>query len=400
MFITKGFFLFQFLFICNSLKKNKLLNISSVFSLAFVLVSCGSTSKPNERDHKQNASIKFIDQLKLDSFDLQSQYTFDTFFSKHNRLNKLSGQYLFASKDKVYFNSFGKMAELDGTDIGKFDVFQIASVSKFITSLCIGRLVEDGMLSFKDTIQKFLPHFKYENITIHHLLSHTSGLPEYIYLTDTAWLYDSTPKTNQDAYKVLTNCPLHAYHAPGTCFDYCNSNYMILAFIAEQITAKPFSQIVNDYIKIPLGLDSLHVYEPNDRIIEQYNVKGMRGNHALIHDHFLNHISGDKGIFINVYELFIIYKAFKANAIVTKKTRRTILCAHAKVKTNQSYGYGIRLKTMDNGERWNYHNGWWRGYRSYFWFNLKQDKCIIVFTNRLKGGFLNTNDLLNLLADQ
>ncbi len=324
-------------------------------------------------------------------------YRVDTFFRNRYRGCQLSGQYLFSRNDSIHINSFGPAAARNGDAIRNTDVFQIASVSKFITALVITRLMDMDKLRPEDSVQTYLPGFPYQGITIHHLLTHTSGIPEYMYLTDTAWAEDSLIRTNKDATDLLMDRPIDPYYLPGKRFDYCNSNYMLLAHIAERIAQAPFKELVRKYIKAPIGLDSLHVYDPNSRRIDEYPVRGMRGNHTFIPEHPLNHISGDKGIFINVWELFQIYKAFDANRLVSFQGKKRMLRPYVRAKNNQYYGYGIRSTVLDNGEAWNFHNGWWRGYRSYFWFNIEKNECFIVLTNRLKCGFLNTRDLILLL---
>lgn len=356
----------------------------------------------NRNDSKQTATADetdHVEKFKIDTSSLSALYKhkIDTFISNHSKGNNLSGQFLAAKGNKIYINSFGKARYLDGKDITNQDVFQIASVSKFITALCIVKMMEEKIISASDTVSKILTDFPYNNITIHHLLSHSSGLCEYTYLTDTAWCNDTFTKCNHDGYNTLICCGQPLSFEPGKRYKYCNSNFMVLANIAEKKLNLPFEAIVKKYIIKPLGLDSTHVYNVTKRPLSSYPVWGMRGDHSYIPDHRLNNISGDKSIFLNVYELFIIYKAFKNNKIVSKKYKKLMLEEHSNVRHNQFYGYGIRKIVLDNGETWYYHNGWWHGFRSYFWFNLKDDKCAILLTNRLKGGFINTQNFIGLL---
>jgi len=363
-----------------------------------VLFSCNAdVSKRIQRENE----LELIKPYKIDTSALPAiyQYRLDSFIANHSKGNNLSGQFLVAKGNKVYRNSFGKARYLNGADITNQDVFQIASVSKFITALCIVKMIEKKLISANDTVSNILTDFPYPNITIHHLLSHSSGLCEYTHLTDTDWAKDTCIKCNLDGYNTLICCGKPLTFEPGKRYRYCNSNFMVLANIAEKKLNMPFEDIVQKYIATPLGLDSLHVYNVAKRPLASYPVWGMRGDHSYIPDHRLNNISGDKSIFLNVYELFIIYKAFKNNKIVSRKYKKLMLEEHSKVRYNQYYGYGIRKITLDNGETWNYHNGWWHGFRSYFWFNLKDDKCVILLTNRLKGGFINTKAMVELLEE-
>ena len=86
-----------------------------------------------------------------------------------------------------------------------------------------------------------------------------------------------------------------------------------------------------------------------------------------------------------------------AHNIINANTLKEMTKPHIKVKNNQYYGYGIRVTVLDNGDIWHYHNGWWHGFRSYFWFNLKTKETIVILTNRLKCGFLNPRDIISLM---
>jgi CubicO group peptidase (beta-lactamase class C family) len=334
------------------------------------------------------------------SLDTLTQLRIDEFILSRSRYNNLSGAFLFAKGDKFYANAFGKARYLNGKDVQVKDVFQLASVSKLITSLCVLKLVEEGVLNLSDTVGNLIPNFNYRDITIHQLLTHTSGLPEYTYLTDRAWFGDYSTKCNQDAYHVLNESGQPAYFNPGRRFNYRNTNYMLLAYIVELKTELSFPDIVTKYITKPAGLDSLHVYEKDKRTIKEYPVWGMRGNRGFIPGHSLNHICGDKSIYANVYDLFTLYKALMEDKILNEQSRKLLLTPYIQVKRSnpQFYCYGLRKVELNSGV-WYFHNGWWHGYRSYFWFNPKKNQCAILLTNRLKGGFVNTKEMISLLED-
>jgi CubicO group peptidase (beta-lactamase class C family) len=66
-------------------------------------------------------------------------------------------------------------------------------------------------------------------------------------------------------------------------------------------------------------------------------------------------------------------------------------------RRGQSYGLGWRIRRMENGEELTYHNGWWRGFRSYFIHLPKEEATIIVLTNTVKGKFIAQDELLDLV---
>ncbi len=366
--------------------------------ISIILFSCTQKPVKNKTVPPTIFSPYTIDTVSMSSI---LKYKIDTFFEHRLKKSKLSGQFLFAEKNHVYLNSFGKSRTETSKDIQNDDVFQIASVSKFITAICILKLVELKKLVLTDSVKKYLPQFNYSSITIYQLLTHTSGLPEYHYLSDSAWANDSSIKTIADAFELLNMRHKEAYYAPGSRFNYCNSNYMLLAHIAEKITSWSFAKIVDTFIAKPLGLKYLHVYQPNKKKLLDYNVCGLRGNQTYIPDDCLNQISGDKSIFTNVYDLFLVQRALIDKKIISAKYLKLILAPQVQYKfvNPQFYSFGLRQVRLENGEKWHFHNGWWHGFRTYFWFNIEKEKTVILFTNRLKGGFFNTQEMIGLLEN-
>ena len=132
-------------------------------------------------------------------------------------------------------------------------VFHIGSLSKSFTAAAILLLEQRGLLTTEDPLSKYIPDYPLGNkITIHHVLSHTSGiteindLPEYV----TASLQQQTPATSIELFK---NKPLE--FLPGESYQYSNSNYAILAFIIEQLSKKSFGVFMKENIFSPLGMD-------------------------------------------------------------------------------------------------------------------------------------------------
>lgn len=377
----------------------KRIHLPYIILFTFVIISACNNDyaeqvKVKKHKHLIHNSKNILDTIALDEI---LSYRVDTFFKNREKGCQLSGAYLVAKGNKVHSGSIGYRDYLNGSRVMNSDVFQLASVSKFITSLVILKLEEDKLLNLNDSVQKYFPKFTYRGITISNLLTHTSGLPEYTYLTDTAWGDDTLYRTNKDAINLLSTCGLEAYYPPNYKFNYCNSNFMILAGIAEKIINLPFREIVKKYITDPSGLENLHIYNPGKKISSEYLVKGMRGNHSLVKPHLLDGIVGDKSVYSNAWDLYLLGQKFLNNQILNSPTKYKILKPRVKVKTNQYYGFGIRMTRLDNGEIWHYHNGWWHGFRSYFWFNQKTKEMVVILTNRLKCGFLNPRDIIWLL---
>jgi D-alanyl-D-alanine carboxypeptidase len=139
--------------------------------------------------------------------------------------------------------------------------FRIASVSKTFTATLILILVDEGAIALTDTIDHYFPGLTPNSATIEvqHLLTMSSGLYDHEfypplgdYLLNGSLTQYFTPETLV-GYS-LTYGSGEVRFAPGQYGDYCNTNYTILAMIAQQATGKPYDQLIREKIVTPLGL--------------------------------------------------------------------------------------------------------------------------------------------------
>ena len=139
--------------------------------------------------------------------------------------------------------------------------FRLASVTKQMTAAAIMLLVRDGRLRYEDTLTRAQPGFPAygSGITIRHLLTHTSGLPDYEQLMDDAekergpaWTPDR--QIRDDEVLALLEKETHGLFAPGTRWAYSNSGYVVLGLIAARADGKPLGDVLRERIFAPLGM--------------------------------------------------------------------------------------------------------------------------------------------------
>ena len=150
--------------------------------------------------------------------------------------------------------SFGKANERTGAAADADTRFRIGSITKQFTAACILQLAERGKLSLGDTITRHLPDYPArtgEAITLHHLLSHTSGLPSY---TDDGALMATrgTPHTPAEVLATFAHQPLK--FTPGAEWDYSNSNYFLLGLVIEKVSGEPFEAYLLSHVLGPAGM--------------------------------------------------------------------------------------------------------------------------------------------------
>lgn len=131
--------------------------------------------------------------------------------------------------------------------------FRIASLTKQFTATAVAQLVERGLLRFEDPIRKYLPDYPPvgDTITIHHLLTHTSGIPEYE-ADETLMKARGRPHTRAEVLASFQHKPLD--FKPGERFSYSNSGYVLLGLIIEKVSGQSYEDYLREHVLGPAGM--------------------------------------------------------------------------------------------------------------------------------------------------
>ncbi|TWV95709.1 serine hydrolase domain-containing protein [Chitinophaga pinensis] len=179
----------------------------------------------------------------------------------------------------IYQRSFGYADLATGRSNNDGSRFNLASISKVFTSTAILQLKEKGLLQLSDTFQHYFPSFPYGNITIRHLLTHTSGLPDLELYESLIKAYPDTVVTNDIIIPTLIKEKLRLYFTPGDRFRYSNTNYSLLALLVEKLSGQSFPVYLDTYIFQPAGMRNtscdLSSFRPADTAIVTPHVYGM-----------------------------------------------------------------------------------------------------------------------------
>lgn len=191
-------------------------------------------------------------------------HTTRSFDSLMNNHEGFSGVVLIAEKgEPVYQQSFGYNDFLQKKPLQVNDVFELASVSKQFTAMVIIMLQEKGKLNYDDLVEKYLD-IPYKGITIRHLLTHTSGLPDYQDIMDKHW-DKSKVAGNSDILEYLKNYAPPKLFEPGARYTYSNTGYVLLASIAEKASGKDFIKLSRKWIFKPLQMKSTNIRSPRQK---------------------------------------------------------------------------------------------------------------------------------------
>jgi len=310
----------------------------------------------------------------------------------------LNGSVLLAFGKDVFYKKevgFKRLAKKTPENvIDNETLFELASISKQFTAVAILQLNEAKKLSLDDDVTNFFPNFPYKNITIHHLLTHTSGLPEYMDFPEKDF-DEKEPLSNAQLYSYIEDKKPEVLSQPSERYKYINTNYALLALIVEEITQTPFEQYVRKNIFEPSGLRSTCF---TTEIKEKTNhAKGHLANMSERPFHFHNGVIGDKGIYSNVDEIYRWIKAFLIDykivpeEVVELATQPQNMLL--KGKPPEFYGYGLRIEEGSTGYLI-YHGGLWRGFQNNMVYRPSDQYIFIVLSNFRNRALIGVNGKL------
>ena len=323
----------------------------------------------------------------------------DTYFQNRFKRGTFNGAVLFSAHDTIYYKkAFGFANRKKKDTLSINSRFQLASVSKTFTAFGIMLLEKEGKLSFQDSIRHFFPDFPYNNITVHQLLVHRSGLPNYMYAADEYWR-DKENRTidNCDVLDIFIGHEPIRYHNPGIRYNYNNTNYAILASIIEIVSNKNYAQFMKTNVFDKIGMINTTVYdksvsfENNEPVIGYVNWRRRAGNS------YLNGVVGDKGIYSTVEDMNKFSRAIFDNYFFTEEEMSVAYQLWNKeLYDHDNYGYGFRINMLSDSTKIVYHTGWWKGFRTYFFRSLNDEKTIVVLSNNSRTGKISSGKLLDL----
>jgi CubicO group peptidase (beta-lactamase class C family) len=261
-------------------------------------------------------------------------------------------------------------------------VFDLASITKQFTAVAVLKLAEQGKISLQDSIQTYIKDFpsKPYRITIENLLTHTSGLKDYLQVDNDkpyAERWDYTPKQLIELFKKL---PLE--FEPGSRHKYSNSGYALLGAIIEAVSGKSYQTYIKEEILVPLKLHNTY-FDIDNAIIPKRVAGYYKSSEGFKNREFwsptIAYAAG--GLLSNAMDLFKWNRALLANKILKKETLDkafTPFKLNDGTVTNYGYGWNINLS---NGIRSIEHSGAKNGFLTSEIYYPDQDIFIVLLCN-------------------
>lgn len=266
--------------------------------------------------------------------------------------------------------------------------FRLASVSKHFTASGILKLIEKKELSLEKTVSDIVPDFpEYgKRITIYHLLTHTSGLPDYEELMKARNIEEVRDRDILKLYKAEAG----TVSTPGEKFAYSDGGYCILACIVEKVSGATFPEFMRSELFVSLGMNTTYVNDEGITVIPERAYGYSRVNNAWIRtdQNATSRTMGDGGVYSSLEDL-VIWDEYVA-AQPDLYTSRVLTDQEPK-PVKYSFGF---FRRMHEGDELQYHRGSSIGFRTGYLRVPGKKISIIFLSNRNEG---NGNEVCELV---
>lgn len=372
--------------------------ITVLFFIYVIFVISGCSRKTKQHTQKPNTyqiDEMIVTKTEFDSLHKLCQNWFDSSLSKKG----FNGGIIVAKHGQIIFEKYQGTVHPNLNDsINENTIFHIASTSKTFTSGIVLKLWQDKRLNIDTLYSAYFPDFNYPGVTIRSLLNHRSGLPNYLHFIDKLGYDSKKMLTNDDILHILITrkSELTDIEKPNTKFNYCNTNYVLLALLIEKITQYKYPDYIKKTIFDPLGMSSSFVFVPDSlhKITPSYDSKLIE--FALTN---LDQTYGDKNIYSTPRDLLKWDRLLSSNQFLSKETLAEAYKPYSNEKKGiKNYGLGWRMYNFPTGEKIIFHNGWWHGNNAVFIRLIKEDATIILLGNKFNKAIYsakNISDLLN-----
>jgi CubicO group peptidase (beta-lactamase class C family) len=368
--------------------------------VTFLFSACSNANNKNDDPKVRTLSDEKKDSLLLVYNPKKGDQFIANFVENLHRKYGFNGNMLVAKNGKILYEKAVGWADYLHRDSLKINSeFELASVTKTFTGVGVMQLVEQGKIGLDDNVKKFFPKFPYEGITVRLLLSHRSGMMNYVYFTDNIWKEKMKPMSNMDVMSLIEQHKPARYAAPDTRFHYNNSNFMVLAAIIEKATGKTYADYMMENVFKPAGMKNTHVYSTTVYPKIPVDVVGHdRTWRYSVVQNFLDGPVGDKGIYGTVHDLVLFDSALKSGRLLKKATLDSAYKGRNKpINGHFNYGYGWRIFDGDKGRKVVYHTGWWHGFRHIYVRDLDKDIVVVFLGNLTNGSLQHLDELFKYL---
>lgn len=328
--------------------------------------------------------------LKTDVYSQEKIDKIDALIQAYNDTGTFNGAVLVAENGKVIYKKGFGPANREWDIPNKPDTkFRLGSITKQFTSMLILQLVEEGKLDLQGKLSDFLPYYRKDTgsqVTIHHLLTHTSGIPSYTSMPNFFAEISRNPYPVEEFVKKY--CSEDLQFEPGSKYLYNNSGYFLLGAVIENITGKTYEERVKEKIFLPLGMNNSG-YDRHEPIIPNrasgYSITFDGCLNAPYLDMSLPYAAGS--LYSTVEDLYLWDQALYTEKLLSAKMKELLFTPYM---ANYGYGWGIRrikLPDMEEKPTSISHGGGINGFSTWI-ERLVDERHLVVLLNNTPGASL------------
>jgi len=321
-----------------------------------------------------------------------------------HKYRQFNGAALVAENGKVVYKGAFGMANIEWNIPNAPDTkFRLGSITKQFTAMLTLQLIEQGKIKLDGKITDYLPDYRKdvgEKVTVHHLLTHTSGIPSY---TDQPGFLENV---SRNPYKVSEFVKKYAsgdlQFEPGSKFSYNNSGYFLLGAIIEQVTGKSYEQALKENILDPAGMKNTG-YDHHNTIIPKrasgYSKTPDGYTNALYIDMSIPYAAGS--MYSTVEDLYLWDQALYTDKLISAQSKALM---YKPFLDDYAYGWVIRnasFKQNDKPVQVISHDGGINGFTTTI-VRYPNEKNLIVMLDNTGSGYLNrlSESLAKILYNQ
>lgn len=309
----------------------------------------------------------------------------DKLMKTYHEYDQFNGSILVADNGNIIYSKGLGLANMEWNIPNASNTkHRLGSITKQFTAALILQLVEQEKIDLNAPITKYLDDYPKEQgdkITIHHLLTHSSGIPNYTSLKTFQDIYRN-PYTPKEFLTVFQDSILE--FKPGEKFAYSNSGYFLLGAILEEVSGESYEALLHDNILKPLEMTATG-YDHHDRILKNratgYDREGKNYTNSKYLDMSLPYAAGS--MYSTVEDLYTWDRALYTDKILTQKSRDLMFTMHISTgKASYGYGWSIGKESLLNRDSITVieHGGGINGFNTLI-YRIPQDNHAIILLN-------------------
>lgn len=257
-------------------------------------------------------------------------------------------------------------------------IFQSGSLGKMFTSAAVMLLVEDGTLRVDNPVTRFLPEAPaaWKGMTVRHLLTHTSGIPDY-----TGGSIDYRRDYSEDELAKLA-CGLTLEFPPGARWNYSNTGYVLLGIIIHKASGRFYGDVLRDRVFAPLGMKTARVISEEDIVPNRAAGYRLVGGELKNQDWVAPRLNttADGSLYFSILDLVAWDKGVRRRAILNGRWDDVLQPVKLASGRPYPYGFGWSIDQVA-GQTVQQHGGSWQGFKTHLARYLDDNLTIIVLAN-------------------